>query len=139
LCDAALEELFRDGSPIGVDLFDRLIAFVTKRSDPDSAPSKFYSSVCELPPPGIRAADEQAEAGRAFFLDYSIQILQALLYYSLAGGFARSEFNAFLLMRFLPVPVHVLFVPSRRFHILYPLGEMMIYLLHRTIGHLDAC
>ncbi|THU95363.1 hypothetical protein K435DRAFT_723767 [Dendrothele bispora CBS 962.96] len=88
LCDAALEELFRNTSPDGVDLFDRLMTFVTKESDPDATPLRFYASVCELPPPGIRATDEQAEAGRAFFLDHSIQILQALLYYSLAGGFA---------------------------------------------------
>ncbi|KAF5370813.1 hypothetical protein D9758_001860 [Tetrapyrgos nigripes] len=88
LCDDALKCLFDNTSPNGVDLFDRLVACVGKEEDPNSALGRFYASVCEVPPPGIRATDVQVEMGRAFFIDHSIQILQALLYYSLAGGFA---------------------------------------------------
>lgn len=87
LCDAALEEIFEHTSPVGVDLYSRLEAYV--QDNPNSAASQFWHSVHELPPEDIMVKQEQVQLATELFLDNCIQIMQALLYYSLAGGFAR--------------------------------------------------
>lgn len=54
-----------------------------------SAAAAFLNAVSEPPPSDIQASEEDIAIAQLFFIDHSIQIMQALLYYSLAGGFAR--------------------------------------------------
>jgi hypothetical protein len=92
LCDAALRDLFPNGlsSANGVDLFAQLEAFVDgSHPESDSAAVRFWKAVNEHPPDIIKASVEQINLARTVFLDHAVQIMQALLYYSLAGGFAR--------------------------------------------------
>ncbi|KAF5389394.1 hypothetical protein D9757_004282 [Collybiopsis confluens] len=85
LCDNALQELFPDGIFHGSDLFQRL---ESAHTDEGSATARFWDSIHEYPPESIRITEKQVNLARTFFIDHSIQIMQALLYYSLAGGFA---------------------------------------------------
>lgn len=89
LCDAALETLFPTAtSSVGKDLLASLEQYVADNPGRNHA-SVFLDEVSQAPPAGIQASEEQVELGQAFFLDYAIQIMQALLHYSLAAGFAR--------------------------------------------------
>lgn len=87
-CDAAIEAIFWESSSTGKDLLESLQEHVKNRSDYDAA-AEFLAEVSEVPPTGIRVNAKDVLLARTFFLDYSIQIMQALLHYSLAGGFAR--------------------------------------------------
>ena len=89
LCDAALETLFPTASSsIGKDLLASLEQYVADNPGPNPA-REFLDEVSQIPPGIIQVSEEDVEIGQAFFLDYAIQIMQALLHYSLAAGFAR--------------------------------------------------
>lgn len=88
LCDEALLEIFPNSSAsVGVDLLLRLQSIAEK--NPEGPARRFLDEVSKRPPANIQVSNEELHISQAFFLDNSIQILQALLYYSLAGGFAR--------------------------------------------------
>ena len=87
-CDAAINAIFRQSSSVGKDLLESLQDHARSGSGSDMA-AVFLVEVSQVPPPGIRADAKDVLLARAFFLDYAIQIMQALLHYSLAGGFAR--------------------------------------------------
>ena len=55
-----------------------------------NAASTFLRELLLEPPLGIEVSEDEVTLGRAFFLDHVAQIMQGLLHYSLAGGFARS-------------------------------------------------
>ncbi|GJE96281.1 DUF2236 domain-containing protein [Phanerochaete sordida] len=86
-CDAALDAMFKESSYIGKDLLESLENHSDQRSAPDAA-SAFLEEVSNIPPEDIRVDPRDVLIARDFFLDYSIQIMQALFHYSLAGGFA---------------------------------------------------
>ncbi|KAJ3844134.1 hypothetical protein EV361DRAFT_791650 [Lentinula raphanica] len=93
LCDAAIQELFPDRVYSGADLLQCLESSTgsshrSEDSTTSSSVQRFWDAIHEHPPMNIRASREQVEVARSFFIDHSVQIMQALLYYSLAGGFA---------------------------------------------------
>ena len=49
----------------------------------------FLDDISRVPPPELKATPEDIRRARELFLDNVMQIMQALLHYSLAGGFAR--------------------------------------------------
>ncbi|OBZ78280.1 hypothetical protein A0H81_02676 [Grifola frondosa] len=88
LCDNALEEMFpHPSSTVGKDLLQSLETYVAEHPGLGPA-SDFLEEVSRLPPYGIKVSPEEAILAQEFFLDHSVQIMQALLHYSLAGGFA---------------------------------------------------
>ncbi|KAE9411172.1 hypothetical protein BT96DRAFT_803810 [Gymnopus androsaceus JB14] len=88
--DDALQELFPDGLIPGADLFQRLESCISSKGEKldTSATTRFWEVIHKCPPDNIRATEKQIELAQSFFIDHSAQIMQALLYYSLAGGFA---------------------------------------------------
>lgn len=89
LCDAAIDTLFPTAtSSVGKDLLASLEQYVADNPGQNHA-RLFLDEVSQAPPCGIQVSEEEVELGQAFFLDYAIQIMQALLHYSLAAGFAR--------------------------------------------------
>lgn len=91
MCDDAISEIFSSGvSPAGQDLYSLLESFVTsKGNDLSSSAVLFWQDLHRLPPIGIQVSDKDTVLAQQFYLDCAVQISQALLYYSLAGGFAR--------------------------------------------------
>ena len=88
-CDAAIETIFaKSSASIGKDLLKALEQYVAENQSPNSA-SDFLEEISHLPPVDIRINEQEAELARNFFLDHAVQIMQALLHYSLAAGFAR--------------------------------------------------
>lgn len=89
LCDAALQEIFSSpSSSVGHDLLSSLESFVS--AHPGQGPARdFLEHVSQIPPAEIAITEDQVHIAQNFFLDHGIQIMQALLHYSLAGGFAR--------------------------------------------------
>lgn len=86
LCDRALRDVFGSASSsVGKDLLRTL----EEQTDSEAAQA-FLDEVQRAPPAGILASDEEIALAQEFFLDNAIQIMQALLHYSLAGGFSRS-------------------------------------------------
>ena len=89
LCDAALETIFPNAkTSVGKDLLSALEEYVSANPDPNPA-SAFLDEVSRPPPSNLQATEDEIETAQAFFLDYAIQIMQALLHYSLAAGFSR--------------------------------------------------
>ncbi|KAI0360337.1 hypothetical protein OH77DRAFT_674257 [Trametes cingulata] len=89
LCDNALREVFSSpSSSVGKDLLRALEERANSRDGQCEAISAFIDEVHQAPPAGLLASEEEAVLAQEFFLDNSIQIMQALLHYSLAGGFA---------------------------------------------------
>ncbi|EKM56380.1 uncharacterized protein PHACADRAFT_92488 [Phanerochaete carnosa HHB-10118-sp] len=86
-CDNAIEALTQESSSTGKDLLETLQEHVKNRSDSNAA-TDFLVEISQVPPTGIRVNTKDVLLARTFFLDYSVQIMQALLHYSLAGGFA---------------------------------------------------
>ncbi|KAA1478715.1 hypothetical protein DENSPDRAFT_695692 [Dentipellis sp. KUC8613] len=89
-CDEALKTLAPDPSThAGKDLLAAL-----EKHDEARDPSGFDPALCfldaiyERPPDDLCMTEQEYRTATNFFLDYAIQIAQALLYYSLAGGFA---------------------------------------------------
>lgn len=89
LCDAAISQMAADKSTYELDLLSKLEGLVSKDDDPSSPAHSFWKAVCESPPDDIRITDEEFERARALYLDHTVQISQAFLYYALGGGFAR--------------------------------------------------
>ena len=117
-CDAAIESIFRNsGQSVGQDLLQSLLDHVGNHPEGDAA-KDFLDSLNQPPPAGICVSAGDVELARTFFLDYAVQIMQALLHYSLAAGFARFVGAIFLLQpkvkSALLVPeLFVPFVPCR--------------------------
>ncbi|KAL7283948.1 hypothetical protein ACG7TL_001220 [Trametes sanguinea] len=88
-CDAALREAF-DGpsSTVGKDLLRSLENLSQESGMTQGAVQRFLDQVNAEPPEILRVSEEEVTVAQEFFLDNSIQIMQALLHYSLAGGFA---------------------------------------------------
>lgn len=89
LCDNALHTVFpSSSSSVGKELLACLESFSAQHPDSESV-RVFLDEVSQDPPPGLGVTAEQVALAREFFLDNSLQIVQALLHFSLAGGFAR--------------------------------------------------
>ena len=89
LCDVALDTLFpKISSSVGHDLLTTLEEYVADNPGP-SAPREFLAEVSRTPPLGIKVTERELKIAQDFFVDHSVQIMQALLHYSLAAGFAR--------------------------------------------------
>lgn len=96
-CDAALQTIFPSStSSVGKDLLVALEEYVALNPGPNPA-SLFLEEVSQTPPGGLEVSEKDVELAQAFFIDYAIQIMQALLHYSLAAGFARSVRIAYCL------------------------------------------
>ncbi|KAI0674649.1 hypothetical protein C8Q78DRAFT_967687 [Trametes maxima] len=88
LCDRALKEAFSNPSDsVGKDLL-RFIEGLGDEEGTYEMIRQFADEVQQPPPAGIRVTEEDVLIAQNFFPDNSIQIMQALLHYSLAGGFA---------------------------------------------------
>lgn len=89
-CDAALQEAFTHPSAsVGRDLLAALEEHAASADNDAVATKAFLDEVHGMPPPGLLATEEEVRVAQEFFVDDSIQIIQALLHYSLAGGLAR--------------------------------------------------
>lgn len=88
LCDAAVEAIFDEPcrEAVGKDLLQSLEECAAG-GNPHA--QTFLHCILESPPPDILVSDIDVVEAQSFFLDYAIQIMQALLHYSLAAGFAR--------------------------------------------------
>ncbi|TFY58433.1 hypothetical protein EVG20_g8151 [Dentipellis fragilis] len=89
-CDEALKALFPDPSThAGKDLLAALEEHGKARGSNDIDPAFFFlDAIYEQPPDDLCITEQEYRIASDFFLDYAVQIAQALLYYSLAGGFA---------------------------------------------------
>lgn len=89
LCDDALQVVFESSSSsIGKDLLATLEHYAAANPG-DSAVHTFLRQVSQHPTPGLQVTAQEAELAQELFLDNSVEFNQALLHYSLAGGFAR--------------------------------------------------
>lgn len=89
LCDAALQEMFSSpSSSVGHDLLSSLESYISSHPGPGPA-REFLDLVSQAPPTEFVLSEDQVRLAQHFFLDNGVQIMQALLHYSLAGGFAR--------------------------------------------------
>ncbi|KAI0690992.1 hypothetical protein C8T65DRAFT_711558 [Cerioporus squamosus] len=89
-CDAALREVFKHPSAtVGHDLLTALQDYAASADGNAPATEAFLDEVHKAPPPGLLATEEEIRIAQELFVDDSIQIMQALLHYSLAGGLAR--------------------------------------------------
>lgn len=82
--EAIFDEPHRDG--VGKDLLKSLEECA---AGGNHHAQTFLNCILESPPPEILVSDIDVAEAQSFFLDYAIQIMQALLHYSLAAGFAR--------------------------------------------------
>ena len=82
LADAALSAIMEHGRVEGMDLFASL-----SQHDSDPRVQALLTSACNVPP-DIAASPTQIMEAQAFFARHAVQISMALLYFSLAGGFA---------------------------------------------------
>ena len=90
LCDAALREVFSHPSAtVGRDLLQSLKDHAASEAGSTTATQAFLEEVHRAPPSGIVATEDEIIIAQELFLDDSVQIMQALLHYSLAGGLAR--------------------------------------------------
>lgn len=90
-CDGALREVFASPTAsVGKDLLQAVRAHAATTSHEEApATHAFMDDVLSRPPPGLAVSEEEAGLARQLFIDDSIQIVQAMLYFSLAGGLAR--------------------------------------------------
>ena len=89
LCDDALRAVFQSSaSTVGKDLLANLERYVA--ANPGNGPAHtFLRRVSQRPSAGLQVTAQDAELAQELFLDNSLEFSQALLHYSLAGGFAR--------------------------------------------------
>ncbi|KAI0312424.1 hypothetical protein OF83DRAFT_659515 [Amylostereum chailletii] len=105
LCDAAIEEMAPGVScSMGIDLFAALEEHV--RVHPEGDARKFLDHVLHPPPPDLLASQEDVDVATDFFLDHAIHIAEALIFFSLVGGFSSPR-----IMKTLKSVSHLL--PSR--------------------------
>ncbi|KAI0747158.1 hypothetical protein C8Q80DRAFT_1220314 [Daedaleopsis nitida] len=91
VCDAALREVFpQPSATVGKDLLQALKDHVASNTGKYPAAEAFLDQVLQTPPAGLSATEEEVIIAQELFIDDSVQIMQALLHYSLAGGLARS-------------------------------------------------
>ena len=89
LCDAALETIFPNpSSSVGKDLLASLEEHVAQHPGPNPA-RDFWAEIHRVPPQSLAVSDDEVTIAQEFFVDHAVQIMQALLHYSLAAGFAR--------------------------------------------------
>ncbi|KAF8576419.1 hypothetical protein K439DRAFT_1418954 [Ramaria rubella] len=87
LCDAALRSMFTSASSsTGVDLLERLQSDAAL--NPEGPSQDLLDDVSLLPPNGIAATPLEIREAHTFFLQHSVAIMQCLMHFSLAGGFA---------------------------------------------------
>ncbi|KAI0341424.1 hypothetical protein BDW22DRAFT_1332680 [Trametopsis cervina] len=88
VCDGALAAVFESpSSSVGKDLLASVENYA--RDNPSSQEVQpFLDEVTSSPPDDIIASEREIQIAQDFFVDHSVQIMQALLHYSLAGGFA---------------------------------------------------
>ncbi|KAI1789447.1 hypothetical protein LXA43DRAFT_974282 [Ganoderma leucocontextum] len=91
VCDGALREVFTSPTAsVGQDLLQAVQSHAAATSHEEApATHAFLDEVFRRPPPGIAATEEEVTLARQLFIDDSVQIMQAMLYFSLAGGLAR--------------------------------------------------
>ncbi|RPD55549.1 hypothetical protein L226DRAFT_511620 [Lentinus tigrinus ALCF2SS1-7] len=90
-CDAALREAFAHPSAsIGKDLLAALEEYAAG-ADGDAPATRAFLEEVHQTPPDLSATEEEVRIAQELFADDSIQIMQALLHYSLAGGLASSR------------------------------------------------
>ncbi|KAH9930497.1 uncharacterized protein BXZ73DRAFT_90308 [Epithele typhae] len=90
-CDAAVRQVFtHPGETVGKDLLQVMRDYAEVNSGgPRSSPvHAFLYEISQAPPVGLVASEDEIETAQELFLDDSVQIMQALLHYSLAGGLA---------------------------------------------------
>ncbi|KAI0074961.1 hypothetical protein K474DRAFT_1773585, partial [Panus rudis PR-1116 ss-1] len=92
LCDSALELVFPIiSSSVGKDLLKSLRNHIEESPAGSNAASELFEQINGAPPEDIAVSGSEMELGRTLFLDHAVPILQALLHYSLAAGFASSR------------------------------------------------
>ncbi len=91
VCDGALREVFASPTTsVGKDLLHAVQSHAAATSHEEApATHAFLDEVLRRPPPGIAATEQEVGLARQLFIDDSVQIMQAMLYFSLAGGLAR--------------------------------------------------
>ena len=91
VCDTALREVFvSPAASVGRDLLQAVQAHAEATSREEApATHAFLDEVLRRPPPSLAATEEEVVLARQLFIDDSVQIMQAMLYFSLAGGLAR--------------------------------------------------
>ncbi|KAM5541811.1 hypothetical protein V8D89_004540 [Ganoderma adspersum] len=92
-CDGALREVFASPTAsVGKDLLQAVQAHAAAMSHEEApATHAFLDEVLRKPPPGLAVSEEEVGLARQLFIDDSVQIMQAMLYFSLAGGLASSR------------------------------------------------
>lgn len=90
-CDTVLREVFASpAASVGRDLLHAVQAHAEATCCEEApATHAFLDEVLRGPPPGLAATEEEVVLARQLFIDDSVQIMQAMLYFSLAGGLAR--------------------------------------------------
>ena len=89
-CDDALLEMFpseQRAKSSGVDLFE--VLETTATTNPSGSAAKMLSVVKGSLPLELRCSIDDITRGGRFFVEYSSGIMQSLMHFSLAGGFAR--------------------------------------------------
>lgn len=87
LCDAALAEVL--SYPVeGKDLLGCLRTCVEDHPDAADA-QRFLAEISQPPPSDIAVTAEDVKIAQEFFFDYFPQINIGLLFFAIAGGFAR--------------------------------------------------
>jgi len=106
VCDNALLVIFPKASDsVGKDLYETLVSYVDAHPGHNAA-SIFLHEAQRAPPSEIEVSEEEVSQGRMFFLDHAMQIMQAFLHYSLAGGFASVRIGRTLRAVSYLVPSH---------------------------------
>lgn len=89
LCDEALQAVFpSSSSSVGKDLLASVEQFASDHPECLTVQA-FLNEVIQLPPSDVKVHPDDVVLAQQVFLDNSIEIVQALLHFSLAGGFAR--------------------------------------------------
>ncbi|KAF8508596.1 hypothetical protein BU17DRAFT_56670 [Hysterangium stoloniferum] len=95
LCDAAIRAMFdSSSSSAGIDLLQRL--HTNAAEDPHGPSQMFLDHVSRQPPDGVAATPEEIGTAQAFFLQHAMAIMEALLHFSLAGGFSSPRITKIL-------------------------------------------
>lgn len=88
LCDEALQAVFpSSSSSVGKDLLASVEQFASDHPECLTVQA-FLNEVIQLPPSDVKVHPDDVVLAQQVFLDNSIEIVQALLHFSLAGGFA---------------------------------------------------
>ncbi|KIJ38929.1 hypothetical protein M422DRAFT_68961 [Sphaerobolus stellatus SS14] len=95
LCDEALKSMFpSSSSSVGIDLLKRLEE--DAQTNPQGPSKAFLDHAMRLPPDDIAASKEEILLAQTFYLRHSVAIMQSLMHFSLAGGFASPRITRVL-------------------------------------------